>query len=106
MLDDKFGRLAKEAVDVQDACNPFGVARAMVMAMDGLRLLGVNGSFELRDHPVAILWAHKFADLFGVASCGIDDDRYAVALSMCIECGSKFEQKVDKNMELERFGGS
>jgi hypothetical protein len=100
MLDDKFGYLAKEAVDVQDACNPFGVARGMVVAMDGLRLLGVNGSFELRDHPVAILWAHKLADLFGVASCGIDDDRYAVALSMCIECGSKWEQ-----MDLERRTG-
>jgi hypothetical protein len=102
MLDDKFGRLAKEAVDVQDACNPLGVARGMVRAMDGIRLLGVTATDDIRNHPVAILWAHKLADLFGVASCGIDDDRYAVALSMCIECGSKWEQ-----MDLERrLGGS
>jgi hypothetical protein len=100
MLDDKFGHLAKEAVDVQDACNPLGIVRSFVFAMDELRLLGVTATDDICNHPVGILWAHKLADLFGVASCGIDDDRYAVALSMCIECGSKWEQ-----MDLERRTG-
>ena len=79
-------QLAKEAIEVQDACNINAVARGMTRAMDDLRELHKGQSFgsdELRQHPVTRLWAHKLADLANMADFG--SDLYGHAYMACLE---------------------
>lgn len=56
--------LAKEALDVQDACNLSGVVHAFSRAMTDLGQ-HVQGTEARNRHPVAILYASKIASLTG-----------------------------------------
>lgn len=57
---------ARDALQVQDACNLSGVARAFVRAIDAVRGAGVTDTDAVRRHPVAVLFAHKLASLAGI----------------------------------------
>lgn len=56
--------LAKEALDVQDACNLSGVVHAFSRAITDLRANLPNaGTDEINRHPVCVLWADKIRSL-------------------------------------------
>ena len=78
-------RLAEESIMVQDACNPRGVARGFVRAMDSLIESGV-APCDLTDNPIAILWADKIASLFGVSDVGSErcNEAYAKVLDITL----------------------
>lgn len=58
--------LAKEALDVQDACNLSGVVHGWSRAITRLReLLGRVGTDELNSHPINVMWSDKCAHLTG-----------------------------------------
>lgn len=61
--------LAREALDVQDACNLCGVAQSFARAMIDLGAY-CGGTDERNHHPIAILWADKIAHLTGTQSFG------------------------------------
>jgi len=63
--------LAKEALDVQDACNLSGVAHGFARAMTDLGE-HTNGTDARNKHPVAVLWADKIAHLTGTQDLGND----------------------------------
>lgn len=56
--------LAKEAIDVQDACNLSGVAHGFARAMSKLCELGLDTNAR-NQHPVAVMWSSKIASLTG-----------------------------------------
>lgn len=62
-------QLAKEAINVQNACNLCGVAQAFARAMVDLGE-HTNGTDERNQHPISILWADKIAHLTGTQSLG------------------------------------
>jgi hypothetical protein len=77
---------ARDALQVQDACNLSGVARGFVRAIDALRAGGVTDTDAVRRHPVAVLFAHKLASLAGVEPMSEGDtSRYFRASRECEE---------------------
>lgn len=64
-------RLAKDAIDVQDACNLSGVVHSYSKALSELwkvaDFLG-EGTDWVNTHPVAILYASKVGSLTGIGS--------------------------------------
>lgn len=75
---------ARDALQVQDACNLSGVARAFVRAIDALHAAGIRDTDERNRHPVAVLFAHKLASLAGVEPLSSGDmDRYLAASREC-----------------------
>lgn len=65
--------LAREALGVQNACNPSGVLRSWMRAMTTLQSLSSNsGTTWLRQHPVMVAYADKMASLHGVQSLSSD----------------------------------
>lgn len=76
-------QLAKDAIDVQNACNPRGVARSMCEAMSFLADQGC-GTNEISLHPVVVLFVSKLASL-NHSDCLCSDcvDRYSEAYSAC-----------------------
>jgi hypothetical protein len=62
-------QLARDALDVQDACNLSGVVHAFSNVMTALREHARAGNWEntdkLNHHPIAIMWASKIASLTG-----------------------------------------
>jgi len=67
--------LAKEACEVQNACNIRAVARGLVRALDDLDAQGVGGTDALCAHAVTRAWVDKLASLAGVQ--GISDNAIA-----------------------------
>lgn len=63
--------LAKEAINVQDACNLSGVVNGFSRCLTDLREY-VNGSDALANHPISRLWSDKIASLTGTQSIGND----------------------------------
>ena len=61
--------LAKEALQVQDACNLCGVAQGFARCMSDL-LKHDLGTDAANKHPIAMLWADKIAHLTGTQSLG------------------------------------
>jgi hypothetical protein len=58
--------LAREALQVQDACNLSGVAHGYVRSICRLRaLLPEAGTTRINEHPISQLWADKIASLTG-----------------------------------------
>ncbi len=59
--------LAREALQVQDACNLSGVVHSFSRAITRLRVLleaeGKGGTDNVNTHPVCVLWADKIASL-------------------------------------------
>jgi hypothetical protein len=59
-------QLARESLDVQDACNLSGVVHSYSRAMSRLwELLPGAGTQTINHHPIARLWADKCAHLTG-----------------------------------------
>lgn len=65
-------QLAKDAIDVQDACNLSGVVHSFSQVVTDLRTILTNeGKFStdrLNTHPVVILYSNKIASLCGSES--------------------------------------
>ena len=64
-------QLASEAMKVQNACNPLGVANSYVPALtdlvNALRANGQDASTQaVCDHPINRLWVSKLHDLAGM----------------------------------------
>ena len=76
--------LAREAIDIQDACNLFGIVSGMLDAMRSLREQFPKASNEeLYKHPITRLWASKIHDLARMGLSNIE--RYAEAYQSCKE---------------------
>ena len=56
--------LAREAIQVQDACNLSGVAHGFSKAMSDLRSMGLDSS-ACAQHPITLVWIDKLASLSG-----------------------------------------
>ena len=81
--------LAREAIQVQNACNPIGVAnsyaRAITELVPILEKIGHDTSTQaICDHPIVRIWASKIHELAGM---GLSDlDRYSSAYAWCQVC--------------------
>lgn len=62
--------LAKEALDVQNACNLTAVAQSFARAMIDLGK-HVQGTYAVRTHPITLLWVDKLASLTGTQQMGL-----------------------------------
>lgn len=64
--------LAREAIQVQDACNLSGVVHSFSRSITRLRALleaqGNGGTQAVNRHPICQLWSDKIADLSGSPS--------------------------------------
>ena len=57
--------LAKEALNVQNACNLSEVIYTFSNVISNLRALGITNTDELNRHPICILYSSKIASLTG-----------------------------------------
>jgi hypothetical protein len=61
--------LAREAIQIQDACNLSGLVIGFARTIRRLRVLleaeGQGGTTQINRHPVCVLWIDKFASLSG-----------------------------------------
>ncbi len=78
-------QLAKEALDVQNACSSLGLTKGYAKAIqelaDIMRETGGYSTDALNNHPINRLWASKMHDL---ANMGMSDtDRYHEADAVC-----------------------
>ena len=78
-----FKQLAVRALQIQDACNPSGVALALSETIMELKRNGVAGTDDICNHPIVKLMAHKMADLCGMATW--NQDIYDSAYTDCTE---------------------
>lgn len=69
--------LAREALQVQDACNLSAVVHSFSRSISRLRVLLQGGTDALNEHPICQLWADKIASLAGVQSVGMSEYRLA-----------------------------
>ena len=79
--------LAREALQVQDACNLSGVVHAFSRAITELREIlrndGIVDTNTINQNPICCLWASKIHDL---ARMGLSDhERFRVAYDACRE---------------------
>lgn len=79
--------LAREAIQVQDACNLSGVVHGFSRAITELREIlqnengGLINTYEMNHHPICCLWASKIHDL---ASMGLSDgERFREVYEAC-----------------------
>lgn len=72
MTEDKrtIQELAKEALQVQDACNLSGVVHGWSRSMRRLCDLVSGGTQDRNTNPINVLWADKVAHLTGTQSLG------------------------------------
>lgn len=85
-LEQVLRQYAKDALDVQLACNASGVANALVCAMRAIRDAYPNISTrELNQHPIVFMFAYKLLSLNGreclCTNCG---DAYDRAQAACL----------------------
>ena len=66
-------QLAKDAHDVQDACNLIAVVTSYAEALRALRDRLNLGSSDLANHPISRAWADKIASLTGIQAIGMDE---------------------------------
>lgn len=74
--------LAKEAIEIQDACNLGGLVHGWSRSMSDLQdLLRGQGTRNVNEHPISKLWASKIHDL---ARMGMSDyDAFSKAYDEC-----------------------
>lgn len=72
--------LAKDAIQLQDACNGSGVAHTLVRMYSDLRELGVTDTNALNRHPVIQLTLFK---LMSLADCQVNMDDFERAYEAC-----------------------
>lgn len=82
-MNHEISKVAQDAIDVQDACNPRGVTHSMLEAMRYLADQGC-GTNEICLHPVISLYVSKLASLNN-SDCLCDHclDRFHVAMEAC-----------------------
>jgi hypothetical protein len=74
----------KEALDVQDACNPSGVARLFYdLACEFHRSPEYTGTDSVRNDPALRLIAYKLCELMG--HCASLSEAFEAAEKACIE---------------------
>lgn len=102
--------LAREALNVQDACNlsgaVLGFGRAVVRLRAILEVEGTISTDKVNRHPVCVLWANKIESLTGerfseayrwaTSLIEQDEDRKRVAAALadaalCLGCGGNVE---------------
>lgn len=89
-------QLAKEALQVQDACNLSGVVLGWARAMRRLNQLLPNLGTDARNHhPVNVLWASKCADLTGCESYS----RLDGAMTVCAQLEAGFVPTPDPSQQ-------
>lgn len=92
--------LAREALQVQDACNPLGLTKSFAEATqelsDRMRLDGQSSTRAICVHPVFRMWAFKLYDLSRLGCSDVDTEleayreckRLAEATEeKCVGCG-------------------
>lgn len=71
--------LAREALDVQNACNLSGVVHSFSRAITRLRALldadGKGGTTAVNGHPICVVWADKIASLANDGAAQLDLER-------------------------------
>jgi hypothetical protein len=73
-------QLAKEAIDIQNACNLSGVIQTWSRSISALKELNPTMSTdELNHHPISVMYASK------VGSMTSDDEQFAEAYKRCCE---------------------
>lgn len=97
--------LAREAMNVQNACNLLGVSKGFARAVQDLKeALDASNlpsdTDTIKCHPIARLWTSKLHDMTGM---GISDcSRYDKAYSACdLLAYTKAEQEADKKLLAE-----
>lgn len=85
-------QLAREALDVQDACNLLGVskgfARSLQELADVLRAANLpSDTPTVNNHPIARLWASKIHDMTGMGFS--DTDRFGKAYDACLDAAQE-----------------
>lgn len=79
--------LAREAIDIQNACNPLGITKGFAEATQELAdLMRNSGEYPFSTHavclhPVFQLWASKLHDLAGIGMS--DTEKYGEAYAEC-----------------------
>lgn len=74
-------KLAREALDVQNACNLTGVVHSFSRACSALRAALPGADTQtINRHPICVLWAAKIADLTGT---DVSTERWADAWEAC-----------------------
>lgn len=63
-LNEHLTKMAKDALQVQDACNPHGVSKAFSEMLWGLHKLDEVKRADILAHPIAVLWIDKIHDMF------------------------------------------
>lgn len=72
-------QLAREAIDIQSACNMLGLANSFSSTLYDLnRHVAIS---EIRNHPITRLWLYRLHELAGLGVA--DDDLYAVTYVAC-----------------------
>jgi hypothetical protein len=92
----------KEALEVQDACNPGGVAALLSREMSAfMRSSEYTGTDSLRRDPALRLIAYKLADLFDVSILSDENESY-----LRVECEKlKDEAPLETWEERAKRGG-
>lgn len=83
-------KMAREALQIQDACNLSGLAASFPCTMDGLwdyaRLIGKANTSFVNKHPVAVLWTSHMAY---ISSGTIAGESYGKAYAVCSELAKR-----------------
>lgn len=58
-------KLAREALEVQNACNMSGIARSFVQVMDTLGSFGLSTG-QRNQHPITVVWLDKMNSLASI----------------------------------------
>ena len=82
-MNETLQKLAKEAIAVQDACNPMALAIRYAEVIGELKQVVGYGTQAISEHPVNRLWVSKLHDLAGMGLS--DSHRFAVAYHECEE---------------------
>lgn len=77
-------QLAKEAIEIQDACNPLGLTKAYARAIQELYEIHNRqiGTDDLNHHPINKMWIHKLASLAYI-DIAVSDNTFSEAYSWC-----------------------
>ena len=74
---------AQNALDVQDACNLSGVAITFADVMRCLCEHVQTGTYNRNNHPIAVLFTNKMANLAGQHAEGNGATAYGAAYDAC-----------------------
>jgi hypothetical protein len=91
-------QLAKEVIELQDACSLSGVVLTFARSISRLRVIlraeGRESTPNINTHPICILWASKIASLTGLPqdlNVTGDDDVFSKAYRVCRQHANEFE---------------